>query len=273
MTAIAGAVALALVLMPGSTADRMNASFRDAFSPFLSLVSESSALLRASFQSAGRLTAENRRLEAELGRMRLELDRLAAVEEENRELRSQLGLVARQSGRLLAAEVVVRDLNTWWRTIRINKGQIDGVARNLPVMSVDGLVGRVAEVSAFTSDVLLMLDPDCRVSARLARLKAFGIVEGGGDLARGGAPCRMTYIGKDLDVREGDEIFTSGLGGVFPAGLRVGQVGAVALDRSGLFQHADVMPAADMGRLRIVYVLVPSPGGAAPRLEREGARR
>lgn len=273
LTAIAGAVALALVFMPGSMADRMNDSIRDAFSPFLSLVSDSAAFLRGAFRSAGRLAAENRKLDAELGRMRLELDRLAAVEEENRELRSQLGLMARLPGRLIAAEVIGRDLNTWWSTIRINKGAVDGVARDQPVMSADGLVGRVADVSGYTSDVLLMLDPDCRVSARLSRGKAFGIVEGSGDLARGGAPCRMTYIGKDIEIGAGDEIFTSGLGGVFPAGLKVGHVGGVALDRSGLFQYADVLPAADIARLRIVYVMAPAAGRAAPPDEGEGPRR
>ena len=203
----------------------------------------------------------------------MEVAHLTAVEEENRELRRQLGLLGRQREQVISAEVVGRDLNTWWRTIRINKGAADGVARNLPVMSAEGLVGRVVEVSGFTSDVLLMLDPDCRVSARLSRLDAFGIVEGGGDWARNEEACRMTYIGKDLEVRVGDEVLTSGLGDVFPVGLKVGRVSHVSLDRSGLFQYADVLPAADIGRLRIVYVVVSDRRSSTPRIEFEGMRR
>lgn len=272
ITALIGAVILALVFMPESMADRMNASFRDAFSPFLSFAADSSFFLKTMFRSAEHVAGDNRKLESDLGQMRLEMDRLAAIEAENRELRQQLGLLARRSERLVAAEVIGRDLNTWWRTIRINKGAADGVARNLPVMSAEGLIGRVVEVSGFTSDVLLMLDPDCRVSARLARLDAFGVVEGGG-LARNDMACRMTYIGKDLEVRVGDEVFTSGLSGVFPAGLRVGRVSNVSIDRSGLFQYAEILPAADIERLRIVYVVVSGSSRSTSRMELEGLRR
>ena len=125
-------------------------------------------------------------------------------------------------------------------------------------------VGKTVEVSHHTARVLLLTDPTCKVAAKFPRNGAVGILRGGGVSLTGKAmleilcapdPCRMDFIAKDAPLHRGDEVVTSGLGGVFPAGLTVGYMQSVYMDRSGLYQHADVVPAADMGVLNRVFVL------------------
>jgi rod shape-determining protein MreC len=125
----------------------------------------------------------------------------------------------------------------------------------MAVVTPDGLVGKTVDVSLRTADVLLLSDPNCKVSARIARTGTFGLVSGTGPARDGAMLCRMEFINKDVPIRAGDQVLTSGLGGVFPPGLLVGYVDAVDLDESGLYQRADVVPRADLGRLTYVFVV------------------
>jgi rod shape-determining protein MreC len=112
--------------------------------------------------------------------------------------------------------------------------------------------------------VLLITDPACRVACKLPRTEAFGIVRGSGVAVNGEVnlevlcavrPCRVDYLPKDDVILKDDEVLTSGLGGVYPEGLLVGYVTRMATAQSGLYQSADLMPAADMGALKYVFVV------------------
>jgi rod shape-determining protein MreC len=153
--------------------------------------------------------------------------------------------------------------------VKLNRGSDDGIRPDMPVITGDGLIGRTEEVSRHTCDVLLVTDPGSRVACRLSRTGAFGVVRGTGALfdarkklqvVRAVEPCRMDYIPKDRSLFRGDEVVTSGLGGVFPEGLLVGHVADVALDSSGVCQTATVVPAARLGTLRYAFV-VSEPAG------------
>jgi rod shape-determining protein MreC len=102
--------------------------------------------------------------------------------------------------------------------------------------------------------VLLLSDPSCKVAVRLKRSGEFGLAEGQG--AQPGQPpaVRADYLLKTADVQPGDEVVTSGLGGLFPKGLPVGRVADVALDASGLYQTARIELAADLGKLEYAFV-------------------
>ncbi|MEI6891023.1 MAG: rod shape-determining protein MreC [Pontiella sp.] len=212
----------------------------------------------AAIRGIGGAAEKNRELRHELTRTRAELDNLRGVEADN--LRLQRALDFRQVNPhvLIPCNVVSRSISGWWETVRIGKGLRDGVRTNSAVISPDGLVGRTTEVTLLAAEVLLVSDPACRVSAKLARANVFGLVRGMGNTLKGEPKARMEFINKDTEIRLGDEIVTSGLSsgsGEFPKGVHIGYVEKVYIDASGLFQYADIIPRATVGLLDYVFVV------------------
>lgn len=257
---VLAAVLLVLLNLPDPVSGRIKAFFRDGLAPLQSalrgMVHETREVFRH-VRGLGGLAAENRRLAEELALVRNQMRALRTLEGENLALREQLAFKARHPGVLLAAEVIGRDSSGWWQTLRLNKGAQHGVRENLAVITQEGLVGKTVAVSRETSDILLLTDPNCKVAARVSRTGAFGVVVGGGVTLPG--MCRMDFINKNLPVQPGDEILTSGLGGVFPKGLLVGYVEAAARDDAGLYQVAEIIPKADLGLLEYVFIMLPEP--------------
>lgn len=249
-----GILIAVLINLPASLTGRLGSFLRDAFAPLARSLtgvrSAGSVLLRQ--DSPG---TNYDQLLSEITRLRLELQQARALEHENRALRQMLKLSAHAGRRLIAAEVIARDVNTWWQTARLNKGLADGVAQDMVVVTPEGLAGRIIRLSQNTSDVLFIVDPACRVSARVTRLNAFGIVRGQGISPTGQGTCRMDFINKAAPIIPGDEVITSGLGGVFPPGLVIGHVEQVQLDRSGLYQSAQITPSSDFRALDLVFII------------------
>lgn len=241
-------------LLPSSWRERAASSLRDAFSPFYGTVARVGEAFSALRPGAGPEPTRSELLE-EIGRLRHEVRRLESLEQENFVLRRQLGFRDSAPHRLIAAEVIARDLNTWWHTIRIARGAVDGLRPDMPVLTPEGLVGKTVSVSAYTADVRLMMDPESNVSACLRRLEAFGMVRGAGVSRGGSAQCNMTFLVKDIPVQQGEEVVTSGLSAIYPRGLLIGYVSRARADASGLFQIAEITPGADFNSLRTVYVV------------------
>ncbi len=239
-------------LMPSPVGRRLKGAVEDTLAPFtMFLRSSAGAVFRG-----GRLDgADADFLAVELELARYEISRLKALEEENRKLREMLRLVEDSSLDLIPAKVVGRDISGWWRKVQLDKGSSSGIERDMPVMSSRGLVGRVVSVSSWRSDVLLMVDPSCRVSARISGSGAFGIVRGYGVSSGADALCRMEFIERGARVAPGDEVVTSGLGGVFPSGMKIGRVKSIQVDASGLYRNADILPASDFRWLDVVFVV------------------
>ncbi len=261
--------AVVLLNLPLPLSMRIEAGARDNFAPFQNFMSMALYRLRGVVVSLGRIGAiqdERRAHVAAIAELRERVDRLERFEVENQVLRRQLGFSILSPRRLLLCEVVARgDFSGWWRTIRLGKGEADGIRTGLAVTSVEGLVGRVHAVSRHTCDVLLLTDPNCRVAAQCTRTGAHGIVRGAGIRLAGDSPlemlaavrpCRMDYVPRAQELQPGDEITTSGLGGVFPEGLRVGEVVSTELDGSGLYQRADIRSLADLGGLKYAFVVM-----------------
>lgn len=256
----AGILLILVMNLPEAVTARLNVVVRDTLAPLLSSLSRGHVQLQAFFIGRRALTEENTRLKVEVEGLRHELRWRDSLEQENQELRNMLGLAAHARHRLVAAEVIVRDVNGWWQMLRVNKGAADGVSRNQPAITTEGVVGCIMDVSSHTCDVLLLVDPNCRIAARLAGQDAFGIVRGEGVTQLGDSQCRMDFIVKEADVKPGDEVVTSGLGGVFPPGLIIGYVEQVYLDRSRLYQYADLIPAVNLRALNLVFIIT----GAQP---------
>lgn len=243
-----------LITLSGSTTAPLNTFLRDAMFPISRTMARVLAFGQGIFRNES-ATPSSVQLQAEIAQLRLKLRQTQALEQENRALRQMLGLSAHVGRRLIAAEIMARDVNAWWQTARLNKGMADGIGLDMAVITTEGLAGRIIRVSKTTSDVLFLADPASRISARLTRADAFGIVRGRGVTWRGQASCRMDFISKEAHVMPGDEVVTSGLGGVYPPGLVIGRVDQVRLDHTGLYQSADIVPTSHFRSLDVMFVV------------------
>jgi rod shape-determining protein MreC len=224
------------------------------FSPFIKLTSLTvggvSHVWRE-YVGLRNLRQENLRLQSETDELRR---RIAYLEEQVLETQRLQGLLAmRETWRaeFVTARVVGKDATNWFKTILIDRGSRAGLRRNLPVVAPAGLVGRVVEVTPSTAKVQLVTDPVSASGALMQRTRVTGIAIGNLD-----SGLRVRYLPLLADVVVGDNVVTSGMGGVFPRGIPVGRVTAVERKGGALFQEAVLEPAVDLGRLEEVLVLM-----------------
>jgi len=158
---------------------------------------------------------------------------------------------ANPENRYLAAAVIGRDPSPFLHYVIINRGSNDGILRGMPVVTNQGLIGRVDAVIADASRIQLITDPASSVNVRLQNAETEASLVGSvnGDVT-------LQLIPQDVDVQTGDLVLTSGLGGGYPPDLIIGQVGSVRSHDFDLFKQATVQPVVDFNRLEIVLVIV-----------------
>lgn len=169
---------------------------------------------------------------------------------EAQRLRKLLALKDDYNFNFVTARVIGREQVALSKTILINKGTAHGINAKMPVLAGPGLVGRVSDVSWHTAKVLLLIDESSNIDAIVQRNRTQGIIRGAG--SRGYI---LKYISKIQDVREGDAIVSSGISGVFPKGLMIGQVNHVDRQEAGLFLKINVAPSVDFSKLEEVMIL------------------
>jgi rod shape-determining protein MreC len=210
-------------------------------------------------------------LSAEVNRLKLERDQLVQERAEAARIRKLLGFAEAAAprtyvgGRVVGVRVGAPGL----QLVTIDRGSADGIAKMMPVVVAEGVVGRVHSVSDRTADVLLLVDRNSSVAVRVERTRARANVRGQGKPDA----CKLDYALRTEDMVEGDVLVTAGTDGVFPRGLPVGRVGAVERNAHGLFQDADVVPAVDVTRLEEVLVITSTErpeGEAAPSAALDG---
>lgn len=197
---------------------------------------------------------DNRELTKEVARLKQQLVQMEELRLANTRLGVLLGLKRKTDQPSVAAVVVASDPTSRFSTVIINKGSSDGLRTNMPVVGPAGLVGRIVSVSPHYAKVLLLSDPNTGVDVVVQRSRARGLVEGAG-----GEGLRLKYVVSSNDVAPGDRLLTSGLAGVFPAGLVVGTVSKVSKDNQGLFLQVSARPAVDFNRLEEVLVVLHQP--------------
>ena len=251
----------ALFSLPGEKTNSLSNAIRDVFVAPQTGLRQAKEWVRSFGRGKAELLNEIKLLRVKIEELRDEIRQNKNLQDENQELRDLLKLKTTSKYVLLAAQLLARDVNGWWQMARIDKGADDGIKTDLPVISPEGLVGQIVSVSQNSSDVLFLTNPKVKIAARLARSEIFGIVRGQGVSWEGDAKCRMDFIVKGADINRADEVVTSGLGGVYPAGLVIGYVENVKVDLTGLFQYAEVVPAADFRLLDMVFVVLPEKTG------------
>jgi rod shape-determining protein MreC len=264
---IVAALVLVFLNLPASVTGGVKSVVHEAVAPLQEMVGGAWVTVRqgaSNVRGYGGMLAENQKLSEQVTKLQAEVTHLQNLESENSVLRKQLGFQHANLRRLIPCEILGRDPDGWWQMLRLNKGSGEGITTNRAVIAIDGLIGKTVRVTPHTADVLLLSDPNCQVSARIQRTGAFGILSGRGPNWQGNVVCRLDYLNKNVEIVEGDEVVTSGLGGVFPAGLSLGKIDRIYTDRSGLYQYADVISKAEMGMLSYVFVVADTPQEARP---------
>jgi rod shape-determining protein MreC len=206
---------------------------------------------------------ENARLRAELAREETQRARLAELEAENRHLSDLLELKQALALSSAAADVIGADASGLARTLVVEGGSDHDFEAGMAVLSTEGVVGKLIAVGPTSSRVLLINDHNSALDTFDQRSRVRGIVAGVVDDG-----LVMKYVDRSEDVKSGDTIVTSGLDGIFPRGLLVGEVTTVTREGTGLFLTVNVAPAADFRRLEQVLVVtqrIPQPPPAEPK--------
>lgn len=198
------------------------------------------------------LRQENAQLRAENANLQTEIITLQQQVSEIELLSALLDFArARPENAYQAAAVIGQDPSPFLHYVIINRGSDDGIRRGMPVVSQQGLVGRVAQVTATAARVELITDPASRVSVRMQPSEVDGLLSGSITSELG-----IDLIPQDASLQAGDLVFTSGIGGIYPSNILIGQISSVRQEATALFQTASVQPAVDFTRLEIVLVIV-----------------
>jgi rod shape-determining protein MreC len=257
-----GVLLLVLVLLnlPQAASSRIRLILGTVYLPLFGATSVAGTVVsraRDAVTPRGILLRRTRELEQENRQLHLRLMQTEEALEENRRLRSLLGWREVSPWRLQAARVIARDTASWWRTVYIDAGARDGLQPDLPVLAAEGLVGRLGTVGPVSSEVILIGDPKCRVAVVVREAGENGVLT---TLSTGVMDHRLvdlTHLARNTALQPGQTVFTSGLGGVFPAGLPVGTVVDWRTVGYGLYTEARVKLYADTSRLREVMVVLP----------------
>ncbi|MDY6856932.1 MAG: rod shape-determining protein MreC [Thermodesulfobacteriota bacterium] len=169
---------------------------------------------------------------------------------ENLRLRKLLDFKETFNSKIIPSEVIGRDPTNWFKTVLIDKGQNNNIENNMTVVTSDGIVGRIIEVSRSYAKVLLIIDNRSAVDAMVQRTRAKGILVG-----KTNRRCELKYALRSDDIEIGDYIISSGLGGIYPKGLLLGKVSNIKKDNFGMFQFVEVMPFVNFNKLEEVLIL------------------
>jgi len=257
----AGMVVLAAVVilsLPSSATSHLKLAIGSLFLPLFGLANAGQQLPADLADSA----LPRRELLREIDNLRRENEQLKvrelqaqATEREDEQFRTYYGWEKQQPWKLKLARVVTRDPANWWRTVEISLGSSDGMTPDLPVLTADGLVGRISAVGLTHSQVILIGDPNCRVSALVEdAAQDTGILSASGPLDSSLAD--LTYLSSSADLKSGQQVVTSGIGGIFPKGIPLGQIVDSRQVEFGLYTEARVKLNVNLGALEDVWVLV-----------------
>lgn len=206
------------------------------------------------FQSRDALRERNKELEATNLLNNVRLQRLQALERENMRLHDLLGSSFRLPERVIVAELLKVDVDPFSQQVVINKGKGHDIFPGQPVLDAMGVMGQVTEVSRVSSRVVLLTDPSHSIPVQVNRNGLRAVATGRG-LAE---PLRLEFMPHNTDIRQGDLLVTSGLGGRFPVGYPVGTVRSVDYIQGKAFADITVEPAAKLVTSREVLLVLPN---------------
>jgi rod shape-determining protein MreC len=210
----------------------------------------------SSITEIGTLKRENAKLAAELERLTARQRRIPEIVRENAQLKELVGVQGKDwaATETLAARVIANGPSNHEWTAVLDKGSAEGVKKGMSVVSAQGLVGRTLTVAEHYTKVLLLIDPQHSVGARLTETGETGVMSG-----RSLEDMRFEFIDPNTVIKDGETVVTSGYDkGVYPPGIPIGRVSSVIEAPDGLSKTAFVQPVVDFSRLDVVLVLLES---------------
>ena len=235
---------------------KFQAAVYQLIAPFLSSGSglqKQITQVRSGLKSLEELERENTGLRVENRELRATNQALRDVEQEVNRLRHALNYRERSVFRLVPAIVITRDASTWWHTITVNRGREDKIETDMPVVTDEGLVGKTTTVSASISVVLLVSDENCKIAASVEGTREQGIVSGERVTTGINPSLYLNFLSKQADLKPGQKVYTSGVGGVFPSGLPIGMVKSFRVRE--LDGQAQLTPSVDLSHLEDVFIV------------------
>ena len=245
-------LSVTLMLLSSTEKDMVARAVNDsALTPVQVLVSQATSMKD--------LRAENDSLRASLARARLEVSARDEAARENKRLEAMLAFREGAGGELVASRVIARAAGRPGRELKIDKGARDGLRRDLAVITAEGLVGKLTAVDPRSAWVRPLLARNCRVSARIARTRTDAILEW-----TESEGLRLSFLPYRAEVVVGDDIVTSGLGGVFPRGIPIGRVSHTDVAPSDGSPRVEVRPAVDFSSIEELFVVTVPADEAVP---------
>lgn len=209
-----------------------------------------SLTIKDSFKKIRLRDEENRKLRGELNNLLMEQQKYKDAVLENARLRELLSLKEKEKRYVAAARIIARGNDRWANTLVIDKGRRDGIEKDMAVITVRGLVGKILSSSDSYSSILLINDINFSAAARLHESRTEGIISG-----TGSKTCILKYVSHGYEIKENEMILTSGLDSLFPADIPVGFVTRITRKGAGLFQSIEVTPFQDTTKLEEVVIV------------------
>lgn len=228
-----------------------------AISPMQYVANMPQALLENAlkqFSSHQQTLTQNEALKQQLLEQKSNVLLLKHLEQENQRLRDLLGSPFVRDERKMVAEVMAIDSDPYKHQVMIDKGQTNGVYEGQPVINEKGIVGQVSHVGAHNSRVLLLTDITHAIPVQVVRNDIRVIVSGSGALNQ----LELDNIPSNMDIRHGDVLVTSGLGGVYPEGYPVAEVSSFSFDNRQPFAQVIAKPYVQFDRLRHLLLVWPT---------------
>jgi rod shape-determining protein MreC len=271
---ILAAFTIACFLLPDQVTQPMRKDVLEVFGPVLRAGEKPVKFFSnvdTKLKTLDQAQAEVEKLRQQVADLSVQNQLLEDKTTENARLREMIGFRDASPYRLRACRVLSRDPDSWWTTVQVNVGWQDDpdLAKDQPVVSPRGVVGKTGEVSKYATDVILMVDKNCSITGTVDGTHDQGIVQGQGNFEEGSSRVMMEYLPKNSQFAPGQFVVTSGLGPNFPAGLRLGTIVEVPPLKNeyptfGLYREAVIEPTADLNQLDELFIVLgpkqPSPG-------------
>ncbi len=215
--------------------------------------------LKDATATRGDLQTENQQLKSSQHAMQLALLRLQALEAENLQLRGLRAALPPLVRKSLLAEVINVETTLLRQRLLINKGARDGVVLNQVAMDGNGILGQVASLGPWSAEIILLTDPEHAMPVQVTRNQLRSVAVGSGQATQ----LILPYLAVNADVKSGDVLVSSGLGGVFPAGMPVARVVGVSRAANQLLAQVTATPIAQPDRVREVMLIEINPANPA----------
>ncbi len=207
------------------------------------------------FFNYDKVAAENDSLKQKLTEAEKNVEQYKAFEEENARLKELLDIKEKKADfKFTSTRVIAKEPGDWFDIYTIDKGSLSGIVVNCPVITSYGFAGIVKEVGPNYSKVISLINTNSVVGAVVPRTGDVAVVEGDFELNKKGL-CKLSFIDNKLTINIGDIVETSGLGGIFPSGIRLGRIEDILPDAHGVSRYAIIRPAVDFSKLKQVYVI------------------